>query len=93
MNERNAGGKREDAKEPGQTQVQRAKWGRAARGDRAGWPAERRQVVGGDWEECKVRGELRAQGKGGRPRQRAGRAPKEGGEDREERKVRGDLQA
>ena len=51
MNERNAGGKREDAKEPGQTQVQRAKWGRAARGDRAGWPAERRQVVGGDWEE------------------------------------------
>ena len=41
---RNAGGKREAANQPDKTKVQRAKWGKAARGDCAGWPAERQQV-------------------------------------------------
>ena len=38
-----AEGKREAANEPDQTEVHRAKWKRAASGDRAGWPAERRR--------------------------------------------------
>ena len=94
----NAGGKREAANKPDQGEGYRAARGGAARGDRAGWPAERRQVGGGDWEEFKGRGDLRAQGEMGegsprRPRGRACRAPGEGGEDREGRKVRGDLRA
>ena len=42
-----AGGKLEAANKPDQGEVDRAKRGRAARGDRAGWPAEGRQVGGG----------------------------------------------
>ena len=38
-----AGGKLEAANKPDQGEVDRAKRGRAARGDRAGWPAERRR--------------------------------------------------
>ena len=41
-----AGGKLEAANKPDQGEVDRAERGRAARRDRAGWPAERRQVAG-----------------------------------------------
>ena len=43
-----AGGKREAVNKQDQGEVHRAEWGRAARGDRAGWQAERRQGGGGE---------------------------------------------
>ena len=42
-----AGGKLEAANKPDQGEGDRAARGRAASGDRAGWPAERRQGGGG----------------------------------------------
>ena len=85
--ERNAGGKQEAAKEPGQTQVHRAKWGRAARGDRAGWPAERRRVggrLGGVQSTRRPKGTGQSgEGSPRRPRGPAGRAPAEGEQVRE----------
>ena len=52
-NGRGAGGNREEAKEPDQTEVHRAKWGRAARGDRAEGPAERQQKGEKTWKSAK----------------------------------------
>ena len=64
-----AGGKREAANKPDQGEGYRVARGRAARGDRAGWPAERQPSTGrgggGDWEALKGRGDPRAQGEMG----------------------------
>ena len=70
-----AGGKREAANKPDQGEGYRATRGRAARGDRAGWPAERRRR--GDWEEFKGRGDPRAQGEVGAARGDRGGGPVE----------------
>ena len=73
-----AGGKLEAAKKPDRGEGDRTTRERAARGDRAGWPAERRQGGGGlgDWEEFKWRGDPRAQGEP--VGKRSDRAPRRG---------------
>ena len=76
--------------------MHRAKWGRAARGDRAGQPSAGRWGGGETGRSAKGEATQKRKGRngGGQPAATARAVrPEEGGEDREERKVRGDLRA